>query len=209
MHRHLDIVGRSSVISPVLIHALEDLGKRTFHKCGSRADDTHDPHPEDRARSSEADRCSDADDISRTDAGCGRDHESLKRGYRLLSGRRLKDQSAGFPKQSQLYKTGPDRKIETSRGHNDNQDRCVQKVIDRFKYLGYHPFSSSLNIGPSARIRSDADSAAAHASHSCFPFAGVIRLRFFDSSGIRHQAAPCCPHDMCGLFHCLCDLLPS
>ena len=27
-------------------------------------------------------------------------------------------------------------------------------------------------------------------------------------SGIRHQAAPCCPHNMCGLFHCFRDPLP-
>ena len=62
-----------------VVMALVDLSESRFHECGSRPDDRDEPHPENSACTAEADCRRDADDVARTHAGSGRDHQCAKR----------------------------------------------------------------------------------------------------------------------------------
>ena len=78
VHGKLNVVSRAAIETAVLVNTLKDLRKGGFHVSGSRTDDAHDPHPENRTGTAKADSSSNADDIARSDAGCSGDHESLE-----------------------------------------------------------------------------------------------------------------------------------
>lgn len=77
--RELDVVRRPTAKRAIGIAHLPDLGERGLDERRGRADDGHEPHPEDRTRSADGDGRRDADDVARTHARCRRDHERLER----------------------------------------------------------------------------------------------------------------------------------
>ena len=78
MQSRFDIVSRAAVAAAVLVTALVNLCERTFNESTGAADKSHEPHPEDTARTAEANSRRNTDNISRTYAGRRRDHERLK-----------------------------------------------------------------------------------------------------------------------------------
>ena len=125
-----NIIGRSSIACAIFIFSFVDLCQRTFHKCGSRADDAHQPHPEAGARPAQTDGCRYPDNISCADTGCGRNHQRLKGGNLSFSGR-LHDKPAGFPKQPKLYAPCQNCKAASCNRHYYDQYRIVHDAVYR------------------------------------------------------------------------------
>lgn len=75
----LNVVCGATTKRAVRIAHLPDLGKRRLDERRCRADDGHEPHPENGARAANRNRRRDADDVARANARGRRDHERLER----------------------------------------------------------------------------------------------------------------------------------
>ena len=136
------IISRSAEAVAVLVLLLKNLRKRTLDKRRSRADNAHQPHPKARARSAEANRGWNADDVAGSHARSGWDHQRLERWNLLWGSRLFNNQLTRRAEQPYLYEFGAERKEKSRGGKNDDENRIIhyfinfaEKISDCLKHI--------------------------------------------------------------------------
>ena len=133
-----DVVGRAAVRVAVGVFLLVDLGERTLRERGGRANETHEPHPEDGSGAAKADRRRNTDDVAGADAGRGGDDHGLEgRDLALLMGL-FRDEPAGFLELPDLHETGAGGEVEAAKDQDDNQDGVVHEGVDLVEDVDDH-----------------------------------------------------------------------
>ena len=114
--QHLfNIVGRAAPAAAVSVRHLIDLRQRALDEGRRAAQQRHQPHPEHRPHTAEADGDGYARNVAGTHpGGCG-DHQRLERRHAAFLMLFLPQDPEGFSKHPKLHKACPQREIEARR----------------------------------------------------------------------------------------------
>ena len=128
----LDVVGGAAAeAAGERIAYLVDLGERAFHKAGSGAEQSDDPHPEDGAGAAYHDSDGDAGDVAHTHTGSGTDAEGLEGAdmTAFLAGTFL-EQAAHFTEHGKLGEFDACREIQ-AKAHQHADEHIRPEYVVR------------------------------------------------------------------------------
>ena len=128
--RSLNVVSRAAVAVAVGIFALVNLGQGALDKCRSTANDSDNPHPENRAVATKANSGGNTNNVAGAHTGCRRNHQSLERRDRTFFCRLFSNNFNRFFEHTQLDKFRTESEVNTSRKQNDDQNRIIKNTVE-------------------------------------------------------------------------------
>ena len=139
------VVRRTAVAAAVRCTLFVNLRERRLDEGGCTAEQCGYPHPEDSARSAEADCRGYTDDVARADTRRGGDHECAERGNAPLAFRLLHDDLARVPEQTNLDESASEREVNAADYQKQrHKPRLIQYTryrcdngVDRFQHNFY------------------------------------------------------------------------
>ena len=131
MQRRLDIIRRSAItFAGMTVATLIDLRKRTFDKRRRRTDNRKHPHPERGTRPAQANRSRNADDVSRSHAGCRRNEQRLQRRYSARFLRFFSERTNRLHKKPNLNEPRADTEINSRSRKDHNQYGIIKNIVN-------------------------------------------------------------------------------
>ena len=127
-----DVISRTAAKFAFLTSYFPNLRQGRFDKCGGGTYDSHEPHPENCARTAQGNCGSNARYISSANTARGRNHKRLKRRNGLFTIDMFLFRN--LPKHvfqiTNLHALGSDREINTGNDKQNEQNIGVHKAID-------------------------------------------------------------------------------